>query len=816
SLQCVVADGHRIQPRRPPPPLESEDKPRSQRFFFWRRNNVELSSKRISANGTLEVYRKQNNSEGVYQCLAWHQGGLVLGYPVHLKFAHFLSKPCVVNVRSPSPVSFLPVYQEENIVTSRGSTVMLPCPVLGWPLPKINWVKNGDQTAIDSTSQVLVLRNIERRHQGIYKCKIEDENLEKIFNVTVAEPVNITIPPTPKEVIRATTVRFNCTAEGHPKPTITWYRNGKPLLMGGRFNQRLSPKENRMELVVGGVTSEDAGVYQCFASNAISVASSWAILKVTGEGAPPPGDVQCWPTGPRSVLVRWSRPDAYNIVAYTVQTSVSAGTSSSPGQPHTNTKEEISVPKSLTPYTFQVRAVIQTITKKNIASDMSDGVVCQGQGVPIQMSRPSDDKVLVSWKEFAKESPGVVQWVLQHRAMNGSREENVTLVADDTSYTLTVPTSEPLLVRVLGSRSVDWLSQNLTLVPWSSTESLDHGISSVVPEAVRATHVGTQEFTVTWRCETQVRLHGYRVCATNDDGFKKCADTDREWVTFENLEPATEYEVTVQARVPGHQLELPSSLPMHITTLPLVSARFKEVSCKFVNSTALLVSWNANSPKFTVSYTNKIYIPLEQWDTIDTTRSSVLISGIDRSSETILKVTAYNPEESSKVIDCHAAKIKDLHYTFIPSGVRVSWNGTGIQTVRPRRRNMSPNEGDDEEASEMKNIGGGLANGGGSKDAGEPLLNGHVHITENPQSKTANGKMRRGRPYHDAFDLSRPGGALLDTSRSPQSRCPSSRDISANNSFNKLPDDNMNSELTRSTDFESDNSKIQPTLQPNG
>lgn len=94
--------------------------------------------------------------------------------------------------------------------------------------------------------------------------------------------------------------------------------------------------------------------------------------------------------------------------------------------------------------------------------------------------------------------------------------------------------------------------------------------------------------------------------------------------------------------------------------------------------------------------------------------------------------------------------------------------------------------------------------------------------------------MKKGRRYEAAFDVSRyedPDATqetvldssssttynLLDTSRRPEldlSRPP--RDISTNNSFNKLPDDNMNSELTRSTDSELDNSKIQPTLQPNG
>lgn len=95
--------------------------------------------------------------------------------------------------------------------------------------------------------------------------------------------------------------------------------------------------------------------------------------------------------------------------------------------------------------------------------------------------------------------------------------------------------------------------------------------------------------------------------------------------------------------------------------------------------------------------------------------------------------------------------------------------------------------------------------------------------------------MKKGRRYESpnlgAFDVSRnepdttvetvlddsTAYSLLDTSRPAEcdlSR--SSKDLSANNSFNKLPDDNMNSELTRSTEFQLDNSKIQPTLQPNG
>lgn len=104
------------------------------------------------------------------------------------------------------------------------------------------------------------------------------------------------------------------------------------------------------------------------------------------------------------------------------------------------------------------------------------------------------------------------------------------------------------------------------------------------------------------------------------------------------------------------------------------------------------------------------------------------------------------------------------------------------------------------------------------------------------QLKPQNGKMKKGQRCETAFDVSRFEDLnttletvldadtsasttynLLDTSRKADlDTSRSSRDISTNNSFNKLPDDNMNSELTRSTGSELDNSKIPPTLQPNG
>ncbi|CAH2040115.1 unnamed protein product, partial [Iphiclides podalirius] len=86
-LACSAA----ATPRRPPPPL---DEPHGRlRPYFWRRDGESFSAKRLSSNGTLEVSRKRDGGgDGVYQCGVRHQSGIVLGNPLHLKFALALDK----------------------------------------------------------------------------------------------------------------------------------------------------------------------------------------------------------------------------------------------------------------------------------------------------------------------------------------------------------------------------------------------------------------------------------------------------------------------------------------------------------------------------------------------------------------------------------------------------------------------------------------------------------------------------------------------------------------------------------------------------
>ncbi|KAL0831728.1 hypothetical protein ABMA28_001271 [Loxostege sticticalis] len=579
--------------------------------------------------------------------------------------------------------ALLQLRDEVNITAPRYSRVRLLCPVTGWPRPKITWEipdSSGRRAILDYTEEILDLTSLELDLEGVYKCSVDEyTHIHKIFNVTVTEAVTITLPPVSKEVIRASTVRFNCTAVGRPTPTVTWYKDGQPLVLGGRFNMRSANFGSRYELVVGGVTSADAGIYQCFASSADSIASGWAALGVGGASAAAPTGVRCWPLGAHAVLVRWEEPMG-DVMAYTVQTTLPAW----PGQPHSNTEETITVSEPLTPYGFQVRAFIKG-PGKNVASDMSEPpIFCQGQGVPIQIRKKGDDAVLISWQEFAKETPDVAQWVLQYRPENSTEERNITLSGDVRNYTLPVPPDQNLQVRLLGSKTLEWLPQNLTLLPWTSTASRDDaGDVSAVPQDVHVTGVWAREFAVRWRCE-RCEGHAFTVCVRKPDGTNKCLDSYNNSATVDGLEPETEYEVEVQARLPGRAVGGPFSLPQTVTTLSDGPQLVKDLTWRFVNATTVRVSWNAPPAKYTVSYSSELKMPVEMWSSLDTVGNTALITDIDPTRDTFVMVTSFDPHVYSpiKTIPAQISEAKDLQSTFTRSGVMVSWKGGGPRVVR--------------------------------------------------------------------------------------------------------------------------------------
>ncbi|VVD05284.1 unnamed protein product [Leptidea sinapis] len=320
-------------------------------FHLWKNNSRNIQKKYHILNQELLITDLKREDAGSYRCTVSN---------TYLN-KNKTSPEGVVQVKksTDTELSWLPVHNDTLVVKPRGSKVVLACPLI-WELT----TPGGRPAELESSDEVLVLPNLQHDQQGMYSCYVEGRS----DIVKVIYPVSITLPPVSKQAMRASTVRFNCTAEGSPEPRITC------------SSSVASPLTTQL-----GRARRDGR--RCGCSGGGAVCAHRALLR---------GAV-----------------------------------------PHNNTSEIVKVKEALTPYYFQVRAYIPS-TSKNIASDMSESVMCQGQGVPIKLIKLEDDEILVTWKQFAEENPGVVEWVLQYTdGSDTERHTNVTLPEDVYNYTLT-------------------------------------------------------------------------------------------------------------------------------------------------------------------------------------------------------------------------------------------------------------------------------------------------------------------------------------------------------------------------------------------
>lgn len=77
------------------------------------------------------------------------------------------------------------------------------------------------------------------------------------------------------------TARIECKVYGHPSPDLSWYKNGKEVRRGGRF-QVVTNQEGMQSLVIKLVQCSDAGVYTCRAHNKSGQATMDFTLQVEG------------------------------------------------------------------------------------------------------------------------------------------------------------------------------------------------------------------------------------------------------------------------------------------------------------------------------------------------------------------------------------------------------------------------------------------------------------------------------------------------------------------------------------------------------
>ncbi|XP_075228407.1 hemicentin-1-like isoform X2 [Lycorma delicatula] len=187
---------------------------------------------------------------GKYSCVASNKAGVAE--------KHFSVKVLV----APRLAKQRAYYSNDNLRPVEGQPLTIKCPVTGNPQPQIFWFLNGIPiNGSEVNNDTINYMISEYKHSGNYTCFASNHagNFTKTFIVDVLVPPKFLNPEDEDLLISInSTVKFNCSASGHPRPQILWLRKFTPLPVNNHSDQIYE---------INGVSVEDSGDYSCLASN---------------------------------------------------------------------------------------------------------------------------------------------------------------------------------------------------------------------------------------------------------------------------------------------------------------------------------------------------------------------------------------------------------------------------------------------------------------------------------------------------------------------------------------------------------------------
>ncbi|CAJ0570275.1 unnamed protein product, partial [Mesorhabditis spiculigera] len=217
----------------------------------------------------------------------------------------------------PKPAIFMQPLRDTEV--PEGETLTLTCQIGGDPLPALTWFKDGaelvkdDRTtwrvALDGTATLRV-RDARASDFGTYKVVAKNDAGEADSQCKVsvsarkeeAQPPKFVIPLRACANALGAKQEFNVKVRGHPKPTLEWTIDGKPLVQDGRITVEDMADGNYC-LTIRDIRAEDFGVIRCVAKNENGSDDCEAKfvqgvpqegVDREGEGYPPKFNVPLW------------------------------------------------------------------------------------------------------------------------------------------------------------------------------------------------------------------------------------------------------------------------------------------------------------------------------------------------------------------------------------------------------------------------------------------------------------------------------------------------------------------------------------------
>ena len=206
--------------------------------------------------------------EGVYQCVAKNNVGTVV------KNSH-------VRVLKRTKVSILGENGRADITVPAGQKLKLPCKVDNDEMNRITrilWSKDGQDIQVGGKDFIdfgmdgsITIFNVQKRHEGLYKCTVttvkDEESAEIPLRVLVNAPV-ITKHSKNQIIFSGTSIQLECISTGIPEPESSWTFNKTITnVIGPTFD-------------IKNAISADSGFYTCTSGNSIGETQRTIVVSV--------------------------------------------------------------------------------------------------------------------------------------------------------------------------------------------------------------------------------------------------------------------------------------------------------------------------------------------------------------------------------------------------------------------------------------------------------------------------------------------------------------------------------------------------------
>ncbi|KAM9410404.1 contactin-3 [Pholidichthys leucotaenia] len=266
--------------------------------FAWIFNEypyfVQQDSRRFISQetGSLYIAKVERSDVGNYTCVVNNT----------VTREKILSSPTPLVLRSDGVMGEyepkIEVHFPDSVPAAKESVVKLECFALGNPVPEISWRRTSgipfpSKVKMKNSNAVLEIPNFQQEDAGTYECMAENRRGKNAARGRVsfhAKPHWLqTMVDTALSIEE--NLFWECKANGKPKPSYSWLKNGEQVLLEGRVQI-----ENGA-LSISALNLSDSGMYQCVAENKHGVIYSSAQLMVL---ASPPS----FSKGPLRALIK--------------------------------------------------------------------------------------------------------------------------------------------------------------------------------------------------------------------------------------------------------------------------------------------------------------------------------------------------------------------------------------------------------------------------------------------------------------------------------------------------------------------------------